>query len=95
MGLSYFAFPTGENVLFEPWLTGPLVGVLISLVVFELTLKGWALWRAARLGRNVCFIAILVINTIGILPLLFLLATSKEYEMLQAAPPKDIKKKKK
>ncbi len=46
---------------------------IIIFVALELVLKGFALWYAARRGQKGWFIAILVINTLGILPLIYLL----------------------
>jgi len=45
---------------------------LLPLVAWELIWKGLALWRAARRGENAWFIAILVLNTLGILPIIYL-----------------------
>lgn len=45
---------------------------LLPLVAWELTWKGFALWRAARRGEQVWFIAILILNTLGILPIIYL-----------------------
>jgi hypothetical protein len=47
--------------------------VLIGLAVWELAWKGLALWKAAKVGQKVFFVAILVINTIGILPIAYLI----------------------
>jgi uncharacterized membrane protein YedE/YeeE len=42
--------------------------------------KGFALWRAAELKQKKWFIALLVINTIGILEILYLFVFSKPKE---------------
>jgi len=46
--------------------------VLIVLYIWSLAAKGFALWRAANLGQRNWFIAILVLNTIGIVELIYL-----------------------
>lgn len=46
--------------------------VLIVLYIWSLAAKGLALWRAANLGQRNWFIAILVLNTIGIVELVYL-----------------------
>lgn len=56
-------------------LTDPLV--LICLVLWSLIWKGWALWRAARLKQLGWYLALLVINTLGIFEMLYLLVTNK------------------
>jgi|GEM_PF-1935671 len=55
-------------------------GFLILLVLVDIALRGWALWRAARMGKNIWFIALLIVNSVGILPAIFLLLTQEEYE---------------
>jgi len=47
-----------------------LIGVL---VVWELAWKGAALWRAGRNGQPGWFVALLVISSAGILPIIYLL----------------------
>ena len=53
--------------------------IVLPLVLLELGLKGWALWRAARMGKSVWFVVLLVINSVGILPAIFLLITQDAY----------------
>jgi hypothetical protein len=48
-----------------------LIGLLTAIVVAS-TLKGFALWRAARNNSSGWFVALLLINTLGILELLYL-----------------------
>jgi hypothetical protein len=47
--------------------------LLILAVVWTLIWKGLALWRSATLREKWWFIAILVINTFGILEIIYLL----------------------
>lgn len=56
---------------------GQLVA-LVLLVVWELLWKGLALWRAARLRQTGWYVALLIINTAGLLPILYLLFTKAE-----------------
>lgn len=52
--------------------------LLITIVViWELIWKGLALWRSARNNDRNWFIALLVINSVGILPIFYLLAFGK------------------
>ncbi len=51
--------------------------VIMLLVVWSLIWKGLALWKAARLGHRNWFIALLIINTLGILDILYLYIFSK------------------
>lgn len=59
---------------------GPFAIILFVLVILEVALKGLGLWRAARMSKTGWFVALLLINTAGILPFIFLLLTKNEYE---------------
>jgi len=47
--------------------------LLIVLAVLTVVLKGFALWYAARAGQKGWFIAILIVNTLGILEIIYLI----------------------
>ena len=57
-----------------PW----LVIVLLVLVVWETIWKGIALWKCGRNNQLVWFICILLLNTVGILPIVYLLFFQKK-----------------
>lgn len=46
--------------------------MFLTLIVWSLAWKGVALWQAAKHGSRNWFIAILLINTIGILEIVYL-----------------------
>lgn len=53
---------------------------LITFVLILITiLKGLALWKAAQLNQKWWFMAILFINSLGILETVYLLFVSKKY----------------
>lgn len=52
--------------------TTGLVLVLL-LVVWDLVWKGFALWRAGRNNQQGWFIVLLLINSVGVLPIVYLL----------------------
>lgn len=55
-----------KNYLSEnPW--------LIVILVWSLIWKALALWQSARRGEKVWYIALLVVNTMGILEIIYLL----------------------
>lgn len=54
--------------------------VLILLVIWELAWKGTALWTAARNGHRNWFIALLVINSLGFLPIIYLINNLPFYD---------------
>lgn len=61
-----------------------LMGGLFLFVILDTILKGWGMWRAAKLGKKSWFISLLLVNSMGILPLIFLLFTREEYARLSS-----------
>lgn len=59
-----------EAILQNPW----LVGVLI---VWSLIWKGLALWRAARRGEKGWYVVLLVLNTLGVLEIIYYFLIAK------------------
>lgn len=58
--------------------------ILLSLLlVWELVWKGLAMWRAAHRNEPIWFGVLLVVNTAGLLPILYLLFTSKPKNSIQ------------
>jgi len=54
------------------------LGLIVFILVFwDLFWRGMALWKAGRANQNVWFIALLIINTAGILPIIYLLFFQK------------------
>lgn len=51
--------------------------VLIPLLLWSLFWKALALWHAARRGNTVWFIVLLLVNTIGILDIIYLIIAGK------------------
>jgi len=45
------------------------------LALWELIWKGFALWRAGRRNQPVWFVCLLLINSLGILPIIYLQLT--------------------
>lgn len=52
---------------------GRLFGFMIPLMLLDLALRGYALWKSARKGQNIWFVFLLIVNSLGILPLIYLL----------------------
>ena len=55
------------------WGDPTLVGVLVVVGIVVLILKGLALWHSARRKQTPWFIILLITNTLGILPVIYLL----------------------
>ena len=67
-----------------------LIGGFIFFMILDTTLKGFAMWRAARMGMHGWFIVLLLVHSIGILPLLFIQLTATRYRAMgqrDIAPP--------
>jgi hypothetical protein len=54
--------------------------LLVVLSLWSLLWKGFALWRAAQNNQRNWFIAMLIINTIGILEIIYLFYFQKDKE---------------
>ena len=54
------------------------IPILIVLVIWTSVWKGWALWRAARNNSLPWFIVLLLVNTLGILEILYIYVFSKD-----------------
>jgi hypothetical protein len=74
------------------WVGGPLgsalflgVGglVLFLLILWSIFWKGLALWKAAHEGSRIWFVVLLVVNTAGILEILYLYVFSKRSAALK------------
>jgi len=51
---------------------------IVVFLVWSLFWKGWALWESARRGEKVWFALLLVINTLGLLEILYIFWFSKK-----------------
>jgi len=53
------------------------------VIIWSLIWKALALWKAARLGSKVWFVVLLVVNTVGILEILYLYVFTKKAKPIQ------------
>jgi len=61
--------------------THPLIAVLFAvLAIWTIIWKGTALWKAARNGSKPWFVVLLVVNTVGILEIIYIFFFSKKKE---------------
>jgi hypothetical protein len=61
--------------------------VLVVVVVWSLIWKGMALWKAARNESKPWFIVLLLVNSVGILDILYLYVFSKKSSKPAVEPP--------
>jgi uncharacterized membrane protein len=58
---------------FAPQLMLALLPLLVLAAAWTLIIKGYALWHAARNSQKWWFIALLVVNTLGVLEVIYLI----------------------
>jgi hypothetical protein len=63
--------------MYTPPFVASFLAVFWPLIILDIILRGFALWRSAKNDQAYWFIALLVINTFGILPLVYLIAIDK------------------
>jgi len=54
---------------------------IIAAVLWTLVWKGLALWRSAELRQKYWFIALLIVNSLGILEIIYLFLVAKNYRV--------------
>ncbi len=57
--------------------------LLAVMALWELIWKGLALWRAAQREEKGWYVAILLLNTVGILPILYLYVFSQKEKTIK------------
>jgi len=71
----------------------PFAGLaLLVLIAWSLVWKGLALWRAAKRGEKIWFVVFMIVNTVGILEIIYLFlitgAKFSDFKMPQSETPK-------
>ena len=68
-----------EVTQFLQWMENPWVmSLFIALTIWALVWKGFALWKAAENGSKPWFVTLLVVNTLGILEIIYIFYFSKK-----------------
>jgi hypothetical protein len=57
---------------FSPFVNGIIAGFIFLLIIWTLVWKGIALWHSARNNQKAWFVILLVINTAGILEIIYI-----------------------
>ena len=52
------------------------------LVIWDIVWKGFALWKAARNNHVIWFVCIMILNTVGILPIVYILLNRNKNEVV-------------
>jgi len=61
---------------------GSFAPLIWPVIIWSLIWKGLALWKAAGLKSKIWFVVLLVVNTAGILEILYLYVFSKKSESM-------------
>ncbi len=69
-------------------LTSVSSSFLIGLVVWEMVWKGFGLWRAGRRNQPAWFFLMFILNTAGILPIVYLFITRDRKQKVVAKKKK-------
>ncbi|MFC1753577.1 DUF5652 family protein [Thermoproteota archaeon] len=55
-----------------------LIALFFVLTVWEMVWKGIAMWKSARRNQTGWFVCVFIFNTVGILPIIYLLFFQKK-----------------
>jgi hypothetical protein len=70
-----------ETFLANNWI---VLGIVL-IAVWSLIWKGLALWKAARLNDKAWFIAIMILNTVGLLEIFYIFVFSKRTPKVESS----------
>ncbi|MDI6639281.1 MAG: DUF5652 family protein [Methanocellales archaeon] len=56
---------------------GPVLTAISIAIVWELVWKGIGLWKSAKNDQKYWFVGLLILNTLGILPILYIFVFQK------------------
>ncbi len=62
------------NDLIQQYLNLPII---LALVLFDVVMKSIAMWKSARNSHLVWFIFLAILNTVGILPIIYIILDKK------------------
>ena len=65
------------------WFGLHAIWLIVMLMIWTIAWKGVALWKAAREGKSGWFVAMLIINTVGILEILYIFVFSKKSKKVE------------
>ncbi|HEY1037693.1 MAG TPA: DUF5652 family protein, partial [Candidatus Paceibacterota bacterium] len=74
----YDLWDIGPHALFN---VSVFTGIFLIALLWTIAIKGYALWTAARRNEKWWFIALLVVNTFGLLELAYLLFFAKKVDL--------------
>lgn len=55
--------------------------LFVLILAWSLAWKGWALWKSARLSHKWWFVILLVVNTVGVLEMIYIFLIARKYQV--------------
>ena len=86
------SYAFGNGMMFGNAFGGLLTAFLIPFALWSLVWKGWALWKAVKNDSKPWFIVLLVVNTLGILDILYIFVFGKNKVVREARVAKTAKR---
>lgn len=88
-----------HSFYYSGWNVGPVwslgfsvFGIVFGLIfLIVLALKGYALWHAAKRNEKWWFVILLIVNTLGILEIIYLVAVAKVWPKKAVTAPAEVK----
>lgn len=56
--------------------------LILALSILDLIVRAIALWKSARAGSKAWFVALMILNTLGVLPLVYILFFAPKTEKM-------------
>ena len=60
--------------------------LVVILMLWSIIWKGIALWKSARNESKIWFVILLIVNTVGILEIIYIFAVARPKEKMVSAP---------
>jgi methionyl-tRNA synthetase len=79
-----------EHVTLAVFESDMLKWSVIVFTIFDVSWKAIALWRAGRMGMIEWFVVLFFVNSLGILPIVFILFTRKKYNTFVYGTPEPV-----
>lgn len=91
--MGYGNFYSGAGFGMGGMLGAGLGFLLLPLLIWSLAWKGWALWKAAKNDSPAWFVVLLLVNTVGILDILYIFVFGKTNDVKVKVLPTKKKRK--
>lgn len=89
LGPGHMVVVQGGHDWMLPFWLGTLMPFAVLFILWALVWKGLALWHSARRGQYWWFLALLIVNTFGILEIIYLFVVTKlKVKEVFAIPPR-------